>query len=113
MKNLFLKCAVIVAISIFASQAHGKRRAYPEEGSMVVAHSEFGNGSISGRVRNTPKGRQVQTPGRNWLYCSRSCAETLRVNTVDFWQSDYGAGRKSSVTSENRLFGPLRLEFSR
>lgn len=80
---------------------------------MVVAHSEFGNGSVRGRVRRTSKGRQVQTPGGNWLYCSRSCAETLRVNTVDFWQSEYGAGRDGALTSENRLFGPLRLEFNR
>ena len=113
MKSLIIKCVATVTIVMLASQARGERQAYPQEGSIVVAHSEFGNGSVRGRVRHTPKGRQVQTPGGNWLYCSRSCAETLRVNMVDFWQSDYGAGRKSSVTSENRLFGPLRLEFSR
>jgi len=52
-------------------------------------------------VRQTSIGPQVRTPGGNWLYCKRSCSETLRVNTVDFWQNE-GAGN-GAIDQEDGL----------
>lgn len=51
----------------------------------VTAHSIDGNGSIRAPYRSTPVGYQVRLPGGTWVYCRTSCAETLRVQTVDIW----------------------------
>ena len=72
----------------------------------VVAESRFGNGTVSGPIRRTRVGLQVRTPGGNWLHCARSCAETLRVNTVDFWQNGQGAGQEGAIDNEDGLLAP-------
>jgi len=62
----------------------------------VTAHSDYGNGSVRGAVRLGQYGRQVQLPGGTWVDCvkpglifrrNRPCTETLRMETVDFWES--------------------------
>lgn len=92
-----------IITAAFATHADAGRRGYASEGSQVVAESRFGNGIVVGSVRHTRLGRQVQTPGGNWIYCKRSCSETLRVNTVDFWQNEQGAGN-GAVDQEDGLF---------
>jgi len=69
----------------------------------VTAESEFGNGTITAPVRQTRKGPQVRLPGGNWVYCERTCAHTLRLKTVDFWQSEEGAGGKGALTEQPGL----------
>lgn len=75
----------------------------------VVAHSRYGNGSISGPVRMTDVGPQVRLPGGTWEYCRRSCSETLRVETVDIWEgrSDGASG----LAQECGIFGCLDIKF--
>jgi len=105
--------AVFALVTVAAPlKASGRRgdKIYP--GSYVIAESEFGNGTVRGRVRQTQLGRQVQLPGGSWVYCSNSCTETLRVKTVDFWQSDEGAGPDASITHDVGIFGKLDLNFN-
>lgn len=60
-------------------------------GGFVTAESRYGTGTVSGPVRVGPKGRrEVRLPGGTWIECVRSCSETLRRETVDFWQSRGG-----------------------
>jgi hypothetical protein len=64
----------------------------------VVAESRYGNGTVTGPVRRTRIGYEVRLPGGTWIPCRRSCTDTLRRETVDFWQNqgrdapDSGAG---------------------
>lgn len=51
----------------------------------VTAYSHDGNGSVRAPYRATSVGYQVRLPHGTWVYCRTSCAETLRVNTVDVW----------------------------
>ena len=95
------------AIATMPTTADAGRR----NGGYVVAHSEFGNGSVSGPVRWTPKGPQVRLPGGSWVWCARSCSETLRVKTVDFWYSEEGAGERAAMTNDGGIFGRLRFDF--
>lgn len=53
----------------------------------VVAESEFGHGTVRGPVRQSSEGWEVRLPGGTWIRCRRSCQETLRVETVDFWEN--------------------------
>jgi hypothetical protein len=54
----------------------------------VTAESRWGNGTVRGPVRQGNHGRlEVRLPGGTWMECERVCSETLRTNTVDFWES--------------------------
>ena len=100
---LLRAAAAAVITAGFAVNAKADRHGYSGEGDQVVAESRFGNGTVVGSVRRTRLGLQVSTPGGNWLYCKRSCSETLRVNTVDFWQSEQGAGNGATTQEDGLL----------
>lgn len=85
------------AYDVATAQGYGRGAGY------VVAESRFGGGTVRGAVRQTSLGRQVQLPGGSWVYCKRSCSETLRAETVDFWEAQQGPGGK-----EQGLFIYLR-----
>jgi hypothetical protein len=59
----------------------------PPKSDVVVAHSRFGHGSVSGPVRRTQSGWEVRLPRGTWVPCKRSCSEELRFATVDFWET--------------------------
>lgn len=65
-------------------------------GSYVTAYSRYGNGEVRAPVRAGQFGYQVKLPGGPWLYCennslifgrNRPCSETLRRQTLDFWET--------------------------
>lgn len=100
---LLAGCAAVCALAGMTQADAGSRdrlarSAYgpPVEG-FVVAESRFGNGTVAGPVRRTRVGFEVRMPGGTWIACRRSCSETLRVETVDFWQNR-GAGRDATDT---------------
>jgi hypothetical protein len=114
-KTLLTGAATLAAVSaamIAAADAgaYGRHRSpalYP--GAYVVAESRFGHGTVSGPVRPARHGFEVRMPGGTWIACGRSCAETLRVETVDFWENR-GAGR-DRIDNECGLFGCLTRTF--
>lgn len=79
-----------IAVDATLAQGYGRRHA----DGYVVAQSRFGNATVRGAVRHTSLGPQVQLPGGSWVYCKRSCSETLRAETVDFWEAQAGPGGK-------------------
>ncbi len=113
--NRLARIAVIVgaAVAFTASSANARgwfdRTQEDLSGGYVVAESRYGNGTVSGPVRFRRLGPQVRTPGGNWHYCRRTCAETLRVETIDFWdaQDNYGG----TAAAECGVFGCLDLRF--
>lgn len=84
--------------------AEAGRDGYKNDADYVVAESRFGHGRVVGPVRHTSVGRQVRTPGGSWLHCARSCSETLRVNTVDFWENQ-GSHRGTNIDNEDGVLG--------
>lgn len=90
------------------SRGYGPARA---DGAFVTAESRFGHGTVSGPVRAGRAGnREVRLPGGTWIACGRSCAETLRVESVDFWENK-GAGNAGRTDNECGLFGCLSRNF--
>lgn len=80
----------------------------------VVAESRFGNGSVTGAVRNTSLGPQVQLPTGRWVYCRRSCSETLRVESIDFSINNNGPWRGAGgLANECGIFGCLDIGIGR
>jgi len=60
--------------------------------SYITAQSKYGNGTISAPVRSAQYGWQVRLPGGVWIYCELNCFQTLRDQTVDFYEviGEYG-----------------------
>ena len=102
--------ASLLALCLLTAPAlAGEWRRYPAEGAIVTTESRFGNGIVSGPVRMARFGREVRLPGGTWEACKRSCAETLRVSTVDFWE----AHGPNAVAHECGIFGCLTLTYPR
>jgi hypothetical protein len=74
-------CGTVAAAGAGTRYGHG-----PILGK-VTAHSHYGNGSVTAPYRKTPVGYQIRLPRGTWVYCRTSCAETLRVQTVDIWDA--------------------------
>jgi hypothetical protein len=107
--------ALALAIAATTTAQAAPRKGYgadPAAAGYVVAESRFGNGSVAGPVRQTSLGPQVRLPGGTWVYCRRSCSETLRVETVDFWEGNSAAGA-GAFAHECGIFGCLELRWPR
>lgn len=80
-----------------------------EIGDSVSAVSRYGNGMITAPIRQDKLGWQVQLPGGQWVFCRRSCSETLRVETIDFFESNQAGN--GQLTNECGIFGCLDLKY--
>ncbi len=102
---LVLMAAAVAAPSVAEAQAR-RWKDRPHDG-YVTAESRYGAARISAPVRANQYGRlQVRLPGGTWIDCVRSCSETLRRETIDFWhiRSDPFSGGTDGV-------GYLRFRF--
>jgi hypothetical protein len=85
---LFLSAALPVAAGLIAPAAEAGWRRAPDElrSGYVTAESRYGSATITAPVRVSAEGRrEVRLPGGTWIECRRSCANTLRQQTIDFW----------------------------
>ena len=78
--------SLLFATAIAVPAAHSDPRGGGRIVGYVTATSDFHSGSVTGPVRRGRLGLQVRLPGGTWLYCERSCAQTLRDQTLDFWK---------------------------
>lgn len=85
-----------VSVTADAQSPRGGYRGGPGETAWTTAHSRFGNGSISAPVRHGSRGLEVRLPGGTWIDCGRSCSNTLRTQTVDFWENQGGPQSKDN-----------------
>ncbi len=108
--RMIVVIGLALATGLAASTEVNAQRGYrnsPQDGGFVTAESRFGHGTVSGPVRPANRGGfQVRMPGGTWIDCRRSCSETLRVETVDFWENK-GAGQNSRIDNECGIFGCL------
>ncbi len=100
--------AALLALPALAQA--GWRNPHGDRGG-VVAESRYGNGTVSGPVRDGRHGPEVRLPGGTWVGCRRSCSETLRVETVDFWENDGRLVGAGTASNECGVFGCLGYSF--
>ncbi len=106
--------AVLAAIPLVATSADARhRRQHQPAGDYVIAESRHNNGQVSGAVRGTDLGPQVQLPNGRWVYCRRSCSETLRVETIDFNEGDNIYLGRGTIGNECGIFGCLDVGVGR
>lgn len=106
-RSTFVLAACVVP---FATAASAQQYEYAPVG-YVTAESDYGNGTVSGPVRETARGLQVRTPGGNWIYCEKSCKDTLRLATIDFFHSEQGAGQDGFTSQGPGVFGKWKWEW--
>jgi hypothetical protein len=76
---------LVVSATVPADAEPGRLKKEPGFG-YVTAESRYGFGTVTAPVRISSLGRrEVRLPGGTWIECRRSCANTLRQETVDFW----------------------------
>jgi hypothetical protein len=96
------------AIAAFPIDATAGRRQADSEG-VIVAQSRHGNGAVQGLVRAGRKGYEVQLPSGTWIACRRSCEETLRVETIDYWENEGSLVGGGTAGNECGVFGCLDI----
>jgi hypothetical protein len=104
-------CVAAVGILHDAATAGWRSRRPVAEGDYVVAVSRHGNGTVSGPVRAGRKGYEVRLPGGTWVGCRTSCAETLRVETVDIFENEGRMSGYGSMQNECGIFGCLEFGY--
>jgi hypothetical protein len=103
---------VSTTLALAVSAEARSRRAY-ETVETVTAESRHGNGSVTGAVRAGRTGWEVQLPGGSWVGCRRSCEETLRVQTVDLFDTDGRMTGYGAFQNQCGIFGCLELRYPR
>ena len=83
MRSLTLMAALAGAAAVEAAFADpGARKV-----SKVSVCSSYGNGCYSATVRRGRFGPEMRLKGGTWIDCRGDCRETLREETVDFWET--------------------------
>jgi hypothetical protein len=117
MRNVYFvlsALAVLSAVPLITSSAEARHRRNHDSGSdYVTAVSRHFNGQVTGAVRGTDLGPQVQLPTGRWVYCRRSCSETLRVESIDFNEGDDVYIGKGTLGNECGIFGCLDIGLGR
>ena len=79
---LALMAAGLAALSAAAGPAFSGHR-----GARVTACSGYGNGCYTASVRTGRFGPEMRLKGGTWIDCRGDCRETLREETIDFWET--------------------------
>jgi hypothetical protein len=83
---LALLLSAIPLVVSATAPAEARRGPKEPEFGYVTAESRYGPQTITAPVRINARGlREVRLPGGTWIECRRSCANTLRQETIDFW----------------------------
>ena len=90
---MICRCATILAFTVglgaamlWASVDVGLAQERPSGCRYITVQSKYTFDTVSGCVRLGSQGPEVQLPSGAWIPCEFGCANTLRSQTVDFWQ---------------------------
>lgn len=69
------------------ADAQSRAKSRGEGQGVVRACSIYGNGCTSAPIRRASYDYEFRLPGGTWISCKQSCQDTLRRETVDFWET--------------------------
>jgi hypothetical protein len=80
--------AAVVALTMTsAADAQSRKNSRGGGHGVVSVCSIYGNGCTSAPVRWAGYDYEFRLPGGTWISCKQSCKDTLRRETVDFWET--------------------------
>ena len=84
-----LKAASLILLASVAAMLPAVAQAQRERdtGSGVTTCSRYGKGCISAPTRRGRVEREVRLPGGTWIGCKLDCRETLREESLDFFET--------------------------
>jgi hypothetical protein len=80
--TLILMSSAMLLLPV-AAEARRER----DTGSGVTTCSRYGKGCISAPTRQGRIEREVRLPGGTWIGCRLDCRETLREESIDFFET--------------------------
>lgn len=104
----YLLAFFCAATAVTASSEASARRAY-RDGGFVTAYSNQGTSQISAPVRRGQWDWQVQLPSGRWIDCGGSCEETLRIQTIDFFENSGSLSGYGTRQRKCGIFGCLQI----
>ena len=93
--QLMILVGAILSLCTTAEARSPVRGSGPQAGSVSVC-SRYGNGCYSAPIRHGRFGLEMRLKGGTWIDCKGSCKDTLREETIDFWdtQRERGGARR-------------------
>jgi hypothetical protein len=79
--------AGLIVSVVATAGADAQSRPKVEAGAQITACGTYNRGCITVPVRRGPNGYEFRLPGGTWIACRGSCRDTLREETVDFWET--------------------------
>lgn len=76
----------VIATLMPADGNAGKRAEY-SRAAVITACSTNGHGCTSAPTRRGKWGLEMRLKGGTWIDCESDCEDTLRRQTVDFWDT--------------------------
>ena len=86
MKSAFVTLAAIILFGLSFSEAAWSQPKQDDGYEQVTARSRFGSGISTAPVRQGLFGAEIRLPNGTWISCKLDCKNTLREETVDFWE---------------------------
>jgi hypothetical protein len=78
---------ILLASATVLLPAAAEARRERDTGSSVTSCSRYGKGCISAPTRRGNVEREVRLPGGTWIGCKMDCRETLREESIDFFET--------------------------
>lgn len=79
---------LLATASLLTLASPGEARPGRGPDAVVNVCSRYGNGCVSGPTRPGRFGdREVRLPGGTWIACKLDCRQTLREESVDFFET--------------------------
>ena len=79
----FILLASAAVLLPAAAEAQRER----DTGNGVTTCSRYGKGCLSAPTRRGRVEREVRLPGGTWIGCKMDCRETLREESIDFFET--------------------------
>lgn len=86
----------IAIANTMPAAAASKKAEQVRAASTVTAVSVKTRQTITAPVRRGQWGDEVRLPGGTWIDCKSDCRETLRQETVDFWERQEQRDRQNN-----------------
>jgi hypothetical protein len=78
---------VLAVATLATAEAEAQSRRTEETRSHVKVCGTYNRGCTSAPVRRGRNGAEIRLPGGSWIPCRANCQDTLREETVDFWET--------------------------